>query len=220
MQDFTPAVDDFPSLVEAALRLSKRRPGRVWVLATEVWTQTLPLAAESVAGLGPAELARALGFEAEPFSGINGLEAASACVELPGKKGQRTFWLAVLPTGQLDQVDYVVRARGGRLAGVGHPGGLPRRMALTLPSPGGRGERGRLVDARRVVAGRDRLPARRGQRRAGPARGEHGPQARPVAGGGRALAERRGGGRSSGNAAGHRRGGPGRTGRAGSDSAR
>jgi hypothetical protein len=140
VQDFTPAVDDFPSLVEAALRLSRRRSGRVWVLATEVWTQTLPLAAESVAGLGPAELARALGFEAEPFSGINGLEAASACVELPGKKSQRTFWLAVLPTGQLDQVDYVVRARGGRLAAVGHPGGLPRRMALTPPSPGGRGD--------------------------------------------------------------------------------
>ncbi len=138
--EFTPAVDDFPSLVEAALRLSKRRPGRVWVLATEVWTQTLPLTAEGVTGLGAAELARALSFEAEPFSGINGLEAASACVELPGRERQRTFWLAVVPSGQLDQVDYIVRAAGGRLAGVGHPGGLPQRLALTLTSPRGRGE--------------------------------------------------------------------------------
>ena len=133
VQEFTPAVDDFPSLVEAALRLSKRRPGRVWVLSTEVWTQTLTLTAQSAAGLGPTELAKALAFEAEPFSGISGLEAAGACVELPGNRNQRAFWLVEVPSGQLEQVDYVVRAAGGRLAGVGHPAGLPRRIALAAP---------------------------------------------------------------------------------------
>ncbi|MCL4207049.1 MAG: hypothetical protein KJ000_31590 [Pirellulaceae bacterium] len=131
VQEFTPAVDDFPSLVEAALRLSKRRPGRVWVLSTEVWTQTLTLTAQSASGLGPVELAKALAFEAEPFSGISGLEAAGACVELPGDRNQRAYWLVELPSGQLEQVDYVIRAAGGRLAGVGHPAGLTQKLALS-----------------------------------------------------------------------------------------
>ena len=41
------AADDLPSQVEAALRLSKRRPGRVWILAGEIWTQTLGACAGS-----------------------------------------------------------------------------------------------------------------------------------------------------------------------------
>ena len=45
------AADDLPSQVEAALRLSKRRPGRVWILAGEIWTQTLALPPEALSGL-------------------------------------------------------------------------------------------------------------------------------------------------------------------------
>lgn len=135
-QDFAPPVADFPALVEAALRLSKRRPGRVWLLSTEVWTQTLALASESVAGLSQTELAKALAFEAEPFSGVSGLQSVCQCVELTGRRNERLFWLVLLPSGQLEQVDYVVQAAGGRLAGVGHPGGMPREMSADAsPSP-------------------------------------------------------------------------------------
>ena len=38
-----PAADDLPSLVEAALRLSRTRPGNVWILSSELWTQVLSL---------------------------------------------------------------------------------------------------------------------------------------------------------------------------------
>jgi hypothetical protein len=155
-QDFAPPVDDFPSLVEAALRLSKRRPGRVWVLSTEVWTQTLALTSESVAGLGQTELAKALAFEAEPFSGVSGLESVCQCVELTGRRNERMFWLVLLPSGQLEQVDYVVQAAGGVWQALGtravcrarcprmrHPPQSGKRPASD-PGPGWNCGRGRL----------------------------------------------------------------------------
>jgi hypothetical protein len=124
-----PMADDFPSLVEAALRLSPRRPGRVWVLSSEFWTQTLGLASESVAGLKGEETDRALAFEAEPFSGLAAMESAVGHVALPGASGQRQFWLIQLPSRQLDDVQYAVERSGGSLCGLCHAAGLPRRLS-------------------------------------------------------------------------------------------
>ncbi len=122
------AADDLPSQVEAALRLGKRRPGRVWILAGEIWTQTLGLAPEAVSGLSPDEVTRALGFEAEPFSGLGAMEAAMDAVPLAGEGRQRQFWLTELPAAQLEQIEFLVRQSGGRLMGISHPGGLPAAL--------------------------------------------------------------------------------------------
>ena len=122
------AADDLPSQVEAALRLSKRRPGRVWLLAGDLWTQTLALAPEAVSGLSPDEVTRALGFEAEPFSGLGAMEAAMAAVPLPGEGRQKHYWLSELPAAQLEQIEFLVRQSGGRLMGISHPGGLPAAL--------------------------------------------------------------------------------------------
>ena len=123
-----PAVDDFPSLVEAALRLGGRRPGRVWVLSTEFWTQTLSLSPEATAGVTSDQLERALGFEAESFSGLSAMEATVAYVALPGSTDERVFWLIQVSASLVDQVEYVVGQAGGRLAGLCHPAGLPRPL--------------------------------------------------------------------------------------------
>jgi Tfp pilus assembly protein PilN len=122
------AVDDLPSQVEAALRLSKRRPGRVWILAGELWTQTLTLPPEALSGLSQDEITRALGFEAEPFSGLGAMEAAMAAMPLPGEGRQKLFWLTELPAAQLEQIEFFVRQSGGRLMGISHPGGLPAAL--------------------------------------------------------------------------------------------
>jgi Tfp pilus assembly protein PilN len=127
-----PAVDDLATLVEAALRLSKARPGQVWVLSTDIWTQTISLAAQTVAGLEPEQLARALGFEAEPLSNIRGVEARAACVPVSAADGEREFWTTILPESQLQQIEFVVERVGGRLAGVAHPGGLPWLLATEV----------------------------------------------------------------------------------------
>ena len=127
-----PAADDLPSLVEAALRLSRTRPGNVWILSSELWTQVLSLPSDSLSGLKAEEIGRALGFEAEPFSGISALEAAAAQVLLPGEGPQRAFWLTNVLTSQLQQIEDIVRQSGGRLLGMSHPGGLPRPFCLPL----------------------------------------------------------------------------------------
>ena len=128
-QEPRPAVEDLPSLVEAALRLGPKRAGRVWVLSTEVWTQTMDLPAETVAGLGDEELNRSLGFEAEPLSGIGAFDARTTHVELPGEAGARRFWIAQVLTAHLEQIEYLAEQAGGRLAGVAHPGGLPEPIS-------------------------------------------------------------------------------------------
>jgi hypothetical protein len=126
-----PTMDDFPSLVEAALRLSATRPARVWVLTTEVWTQTLSLPEETVAGLGPEDLGRAVAFEAEPLSGVSAADSVVGWVEQGRAEGQRRLWLVQIPMALPDQVEYIVRQAGGRLMGLTHPAGLPRPL-ITL----------------------------------------------------------------------------------------
>src|SRR5262249_55421328 len=77
-----PDLPDLPALVDAAL-LQGPRPGkRVWVLSTDLWTQTLELATQKAAGIAPAELASALNFEAEALSGLNAFEALVGHVSL------------------------------------------------------------------------------------------------------------------------------------------
>ena len=131
-----PAADDLPSLVEAALRLGSGRAGRTWILTSEIWTQTLSLPPASVAGLSPEEITRALGFEAEPFSGIGAMEAAAASVPTADEGGQRSYWLTQLPAAQLEQIEYIVQQAGGRLTGMCHPGGLPRPLCAPVPEHG------------------------------------------------------------------------------------
>jgi Tfp pilus assembly protein PilN len=121
-----PAVEDFPALVEAAMRLGPKRAGRVWVLSSEIWSQTLELPSETVSGLAGDELDRALAFEAEPLSGIGAFDSRVSHVELPAASGGRRFWLCQVLNSHLEQIEYLVEQAGGRLAGLGHPGGLPR----------------------------------------------------------------------------------------------
>lgn len=123
-----PAVDDLPSLVEAALRLGGGRARRVLLLTTEVWTQTLPLPAGAAAGMGDEEVAQALAFESEPFSGISAFDSLGACLPLPRGAEEPQFWFTQVPASVREQLDYVVGEAGGKLVGIAHPAGLPRSL--------------------------------------------------------------------------------------------
>ena len=123
-----PAVDDLPSLVEAALRLGGGRARRVLLLTTEVWTQTLPLPAGAAAGMGDDEVAQALAFESEPFSGISAFDSLAACLPLPRGAEEPQFWFTQLPASVREQLDYVVGEAGGKLVGIAHPAGLPASL--------------------------------------------------------------------------------------------
>ncbi|HEX4132439.1 MAG TPA: hypothetical protein VHZ24_20580 [Pirellulales bacterium] len=132
-----PVGEELPSMIEAALQLTPARARRVWVLCSDVWTQMLSLAASTVQGLGDAELARALTFEAESLSGLSALDSETAFVPLGGEAGQRTFWIGQLPRWQRDQIDEIVRQAGGTLLGIAHPAAMPAAFTSATNGPGG-----------------------------------------------------------------------------------
>ena len=120
-----PELPDIASTVEYALSLGPR-PGRaVWVLATDLWTQTLALPMAKAAGLKPDALAQALNFEAESLSGIPAVDATVGVVSFPASRGEQPCWLVQVRTGDIDAVAEAVRRAGAAFAGMTHPGGLP-----------------------------------------------------------------------------------------------
>src|SRR5262245_30083863 len=90
-----PEAPDLPSAVELALTLGPAVGRRVWVLAADLWTQTLGLPMGKVAGMGGPELAAALNFEAETHSGVSALEASAGIATQPPLTGRREaqFWI-------------------------------------------------------------------------------------------------------------------------------
>lgn len=124
-QDRPPA-DSLATLVEMALRLGGAPARSVWVLASEVWTQTITPSSHLVAGLSDEEISRALAFESEPLSGQSAFESLLGYVPVASRGGAKEFWISQVPSWQRDAVETVVADAGSTLAGILHPGGLPR----------------------------------------------------------------------------------------------
>ena len=123
-----PEVSDLPTLVEVALGLGPAPGKNVWILTTDVWTQALVLTGGQGLNnrLGDEELAAALNFEAESLSGQSAFESVAAFRRLPRGAG---YWVTQVRSADLAQIDEAVCRVGGRLAGIGHPAGLPRALA-------------------------------------------------------------------------------------------
>jgi hypothetical protein len=130
-----PMGEELPAVVDAALRLGKKKPKRVWILASELWTQVLSLHASATQGINDAELSRALTFEAEALSGLSAFDSEAAFVPAGSDGAQRLFWILQLPRWQRDQIDEIVRTAGGKLAGMAHPGGLPAPLDEATTGP-------------------------------------------------------------------------------------
>jgi hypothetical protein len=125
-----PDLPDLPSLAEAALRLGPRPARKVYVLTTDLWTQTLELPMHRSAGASAAELNKALNFEAEAISGQSAFESVVSHVPLPASaEGMQSYWLIQARGADIDLMDDIVRKAGSKLLGVGHPGGLARPPA-------------------------------------------------------------------------------------------
>lgn len=111
--------------VRAALALGGASGRSVLVLTTDAWVQSLALHPGQVAGLSQADLARALAFEVEPFSGIPSLDSAIGAASSGARDGTTGFWVTQLRSGERDAVQQAVKDSGSRLAAIGHPGGVP-----------------------------------------------------------------------------------------------
>lgn len=117
-----PDVNEWPALVEIALGLGPKPGGKTYVLCSDLWTQTLGLANISTKKMAADELAAALNFEAETLSGQSAFESSVAVQALPAGNA---YWIVQPRTADFVQADQIIHQAGSRLAGLGHPGGLP-----------------------------------------------------------------------------------------------
>lgn len=114
--------------VREALALNGKPRRRVWVMADELWTQSVVLSGNQVRGLSDAQIDRALSFEIEPFSGIPTTESVLGFRQARELNGAHSFWIVEMTKADRDAVQCAVRELGGRLEGIAHPGGLPHSL--------------------------------------------------------------------------------------------
>ena len=123
-----------PEAVAEALRTAAaqkdgafRSGEEVFLLAEDVFYQTVHLASRQLAGLSEAEITQAIAYECAPFSGFSGEDAVTAWRRGETREGETAFEAAQLPAKALRELARAVAAARGRVAGVS---GLPAE-ALT-----------------------------------------------------------------------------------------
>jgi hypothetical protein len=115
------AGDSLPDAVRAILDTDGRPARRVVVFADEVWSQSLTLPSAQVRQLPKDDLARALAFEAEPFSNIPPGEAAVGFRHTATRTHINSYAVVICPQDEICDLRDVVKNAGGRLWGVSHP---------------------------------------------------------------------------------------------------
>lgn len=148
--------DDIPDAVAFVLRESQMRFGRkVWVLSEALSTYSFGVPAAQVTGLPDESLQMALAFELESLMDVAAANHSIAFRALPSELDMQYFWLTIAPHGLIDQVSAAARSGGGRLAGLLHPGGLPRPLARAEDGAAAAGSWWRMEYwARNIVAQR------------------------------------------------------------------
>lgn len=123
------------ALAEAAYALGPANRAKVWVLNSMAWTQMISAPATKVSGLEGQELSNALSFEAEGMSGISPFDSILGAVPAPAAAGEKSFWVTQLSASELGLIEESLAAKGAKLLGVVHPGGLVRPWSSTGESP-------------------------------------------------------------------------------------
>jgi hypothetical protein len=123
-------IDDPAARLEAALASGRRLGKSVWILWEGTTTLMLDMPAAVVDGLEAKELAESLSFEAETLTGLPAVDSAIEGVPQPDATGilpeSRRFWITQLPSDVREKIEAVLKQSHGELAGILHPGGLPK----------------------------------------------------------------------------------------------
>lgn len=120
-----PGGGELADLVEAAVRLSPGKLGKTWIVTTDLWSQVMSIPAEVAMRVSKPQLARFLSFEAEPLSGVSPQDAAAAAAPIRIDSQESVYWFIELEQQIYRQIEEIVEARGGKLAGILHPAALP-----------------------------------------------------------------------------------------------
>ena len=125
--------DDPAERVEASLVSTPRIGKVVWVLWEGASAQVLDMPNGVVQGMEREQLAGALGFEAEPLTGVPAAESAIDGVQQKGADGVlpefRRFWITQLTSEVRDKIEQVVTARRSKIRRH-HPSGRPPARPL------------------------------------------------------------------------------------------
>ncbi len=105
----------------AALSLGESASGTLWLLSDEWFSQKIQLNPAQVAGLNDAQMARALAFEAEPYSGIPMAGAALAFRHA----GEGTFDVLALPVETRARLMDAAAFRNCSLEGIARADAAP-----------------------------------------------------------------------------------------------
>ncbi|MEM1108867.1 MAG: hypothetical protein AAGH99_09280 [Planctomycetota bacterium] len=101
---------------------------RVWVLDSGLWLGLVELSAGAVANLSDADLAGPASYEAENAGGLSAAKAVTAVRRARVPEQDDQFLVAQCSRDRMAALKQAVKAAGGKLAGVGHPAGLPQAL--------------------------------------------------------------------------------------------
>jgi hypothetical protein len=121
MQDVTtqprPEVDELALIVEVAVSQGAPLGKAVHLFSQELFSHQVKLDAKSFGLEGP-ELAGAIAFEAEPFSGLGHFESTTAFTQTATRAGEREFWVTQVRIADLERIRDVISELGSKLVSV------------------------------------------------------------------------------------------------------
>ncbi len=117
--------------IEAVLAAMPGRQRQVYVLSTDVWSQTVTVESRSLRRIDKSQVPQMLAFEAESLSGIPANAARTSIHLLETGPLETTYWLSQLDAARFSQVADAIAFNGGKLMGIAHPAGLSLPISIS-----------------------------------------------------------------------------------------
>lgn len=126
-QIWTAAGSDYDNLlpeVSRAIKLGKRRPGRVTIVSPEFWTGILSIPTDVVAIANEQEIVQALALEAEVESGLSAFDSRTHAIritEVEDRSDECQWCVSQIPMRHIQELSSTLRAFGTKLHSLAHP---------------------------------------------------------------------------------------------------
>ncbi|MEL6899218.1 MAG: hypothetical protein AAFP90_24205, partial [Planctomycetota bacterium] len=124
--------DDLPLMIETLLAMMPGRHRQVYVLTTEVWSQSVTVDTRVIRRLASDQLPQMLAYEAEAFSSISAASSRTSVERLGDAITETTFRVSQIDASRFAGSADAIAFNGGKLMGIANPAALP----ISLTSAG------------------------------------------------------------------------------------